>query len=110
MTILWPGQSYWLEYAEYGTLDTLQEDIYVGPELSRILLLDVAQGLQALHDCNIIHGDVKSENVLVCRHHQRKYVARLSDFGLSVINPDASKHDHRLPGKTCLWSAPETDK
>lgn len=96
-----------MENAEYGTLDTLQQDIRLDPELSRTLLLDVARGIQALHQCNVIHGDIKSENVLICRHKSRPYVARLSDFGLSVINPDASNNKHRLPGGTFLWQAPE---
>jgi serine/threonine protein kinase len=106
-SIAWPVL--FMENAEYGTLDTLQQDIYLDPELSRLLLLDVARGIQALHQCNIIHGDVKSENVLICRHKARPYVARLSDFGLSLINPDALNDKHRLPGGTFLWQAPEFD-
>ncbi|KAH6680234.1 hypothetical protein B0J14DRAFT_557600 [Halenospora varia] len=98
------------EYAEYGTLNNLQENISFNAELERLLLLDVAFGLQALHQCNIIHGDVKSENVLVCRHPQRKYVARISSFGLSVINPNSDLLDHKLPGGTFLWSAPEIEQ
>jgi serine/threonine protein kinase len=100
-----------MENAEYGTLDTLQQDICLDAELAGILLLDVARGIQALHQCNIIHGDVKSENVLICRHRQRKYVARLADFGLSLINPDgvSKTSTYRLPGGTFLWSAPESD-
>jgi hypothetical protein len=107
-TIAWPVLI--MEYAEFGTLDTLQQDVDLSqePELARWLLLDIALGIQALHRCNIIHGDVKSENVLICRHPQRKHVARLSDFGLSVINPDASREKiYRLPGGTGIWSAPE---
>lgn len=105
--IAWPVLV--VEYAEFGTLDTLQQDIPLDPALARILLLDVARGIQALHQCNIIHGDVKSENVLICRHTARKYIARLSDFGLSVINPDVACNKHRLPGGTFLWRAPEFD-
>lgn len=104
-TVAWPVLL--MEYAEYGTLATLQEDINIDAELARILLLDMALGIKALHECNIIHGDVKSENVLICRHADRKYVARLADFGLSVINPDFNGKRHRLPGGTFLWSAPE---
>lgn len=105
-SIAWPVLL--MENAEYGTLDILQQDIHLDLELSRILLLDVASGIQALHQCNIIHGDVKSENVLICRHRQRPYVARLSDFGLSLINPETTRK-HRLPGGTFLWQAPEFD-
>ncbi|OCK78211.1 hypothetical protein K432DRAFT_99104 [Lepidopterella palustris CBS 459.81] len=96
-----------MEYAEFGTLDAFQHDSNgLQPELSRNLLLDVALGLRSLHSCNIIHGDVKSENVLVCGHSTRQYVAKLSDFGLAVVNPSKEKK-HYLPGCTWLWSAPE---
>jgi len=107
-TTAWPVLV--MENAEYGTLDILQQDIHLDSELARILLLDVARGIEALHQCNIIHGDVKSENVLICRHKARPYVARLSDFGLSVINPDEGREDHHLPGGTFLWRAPEFER
>jgi serine/threonine protein kinase len=96
-----------MEYAEYGTLDTFRQDLNLEPVLIRRLLLDIALGLKALHDYNIIHGDVKSENVLICRHAHRKYVAKLSDFGFALINP-ALNERHQLPGCTRLWSAPES--
>lgn len=104
-TVAWPVLL--MEYAEYGTLATLQEDITIDNELARILLLGIARGIKALHECNIIHGDVKSENVLICRHARCKYIAKLADFGLSVINPDPEVKTHRLPGGTLLWAAPE---
>jgi tRNA A-37 threonylcarbamoyl transferase component Bud32 len=103
--VAWPVMV--MEYAEYGTLHTLQQDVILEPELTRWLLLGVASGLQALHDSNIIHGDVKSENVLICRLAQRKYVARLSDFGFSVTNPPTGRDDLRLRGGTGIWAAPE---
>jgi serine/threonine protein kinase len=96
-----------MEYAEYGTLDTFQQDLDLEPGLMRRLLLDIALGLKALHDSNIIHGDMKSENVLICRHARRKYVAKLSDFGFALINPTLNEK-HQLPGCTRLWSAPES--
>jgi serine/threonine protein kinase len=96
-----------MEYAEYGTLDTFRQDLNLEPVLIRRLLLDIALGLKALHDSNIIHGDVKSENVLICGHARRKYVAKLSDFGFALINPTLNER-HQLPGCTRLWSAPES--
>ena len=96
-----------MEYADFGTLDAFQQDLNgLQPDLARRLLLDVANGLQSLHRCNVIHGDVKSENVLICRHPTRQYVAKVSDFGLAVVNPSPEKQ-HYLPGCTRLWSAPE---
>jgi serine/threonine protein kinase len=98
-----------MEVAEFGTLDSFQYDQgRLNESLTTNLLLDIASGLDALHKCNIIHGDVKSENVLICRHNHRKYVAKLSDFGLSIINPDPEAL-HRLIGGTWLWEAPEIE-
>jgi hypothetical protein len=73
--------------AQYGTLDTLQRDIHLNPKLARIPLL--------------IHDDVKSENILICRHQACPYVARLSVFGLSLINPDVTRDEG--PTSTALW-------
>jgi len=96
-----------MECSEYGTLHDFQQNSKdMTPDLLRRLLLDVALGLDTLHQCNIIHGDMKSENVLICRNGCRNFVAKLSDFGLAVINP-AVDDVHFLPGGTWLWSAPE---
>ncbi|KAF2730357.1 hypothetical protein EJ04DRAFT_390945, partial [Polyplosphaeria fusca] len=50
------------------------------------LALDVAAGLEAIHDYNIIHGDVKPDNVLVFRHDHPNipFVGKLSDFGVCI--------------------------
>jgi serine/threonine protein kinase len=97
-----------VEVAEFGTLDVFQYDQGQLNETVTInLLLDIALGLDALHKCNIIHGDMKSENILICRHSQREYVAKISDFGLSIINP-AREDFHTLLGSTWIWEAPES--
>jgi serine/threonine protein kinase len=96
-----------MEVAEFGTLDSFQYDQgQLNEPVTTNLLLDISCGLDALHKCNIIHGDVKSENVLICKHIHRKYVAKISDFGLSIINPDREGL-HKLIGGTWLWEAPE---
>ena len=46
------------------------------------LALDVASGLELLHACDIIHGDVKLENVLVFSSENGSARAKISDFGL----------------------------
>lgn len=105
--LAWPVIA--MEYAEYGSLDDYRQNVTFDNELTRELLLDIALGLDALHHCNIIHGDLKSENVLICRHATRKVIAKLSDFGFSIINP-SSNDRHHLPGGTLRWSAPECNQ
>ncbi|KAF7362319.1 Kinase-like protein [Mycena venus] len=45
------------------------------------LLYEIAQGLQYLHSRNIVHGDLKGENILV----NEDWSASLADFGLSLF-------------------------
>ena len=76
--------------------------------------IDVAHGLEALHACDIIHGDVKCENVLVfedtpsdeglSNSQERQLVCKLTDFGYSHL--DASSNGFSLGGSP-PWNAPE---
>jgi serine/threonine protein kinase len=52
-----------------------------------ILIGDVVSGLSALHLCNIVHGDVKLDNVLIFHSWDRpsKAQAKMIDFGHSII-------------------------
>lgn len=64
--------------------------------------IDIALGLQALHDQKFIHGDLKPGNTILFRHSDpsRQLIAKLTDFG------GASRSE--APGFiTSLWSAPE---
>lgn len=56
------------------------------PETSLRLLLEVATGMHYLHSRNVIHGDLKSRNILVLRSH-----ARICDFGLARVRADVSQ-------------------
>ena len=76
-----------MEYAQGGSLLSLQEN---NPRLPFVmkqkLCHDVAKGLSILHACGIVHGDLRSENVLIFQNHQPEvsYTAKLADFGGSV--------------------------
>ncbi|KAH6699825.1 kinase-like domain-containing protein [Leptodontidium sp. MPI-SDFR-AT-0119] len=102
-----------LELAEHGSLDFVLRCPGYGPSIldRENLTLDIALGLQALHACNIVHGDLKSENVLVFSHPRRHIVAKLADFGGSCfLDQDESRGSRRGDGPlhhTEIWDSPE---
>jgi serine/threonine protein kinase len=100
---------------EFATWGTLQNFILcIAPEgldwpAKRRLLLDVVEGISALHACSIIHGDLKMENILVVltpEDPECPMIAKLSDFGFS-IDISQEQEPRSLVGFTPLWAAPE---
>mmetsp|Transcript_30603 Transcript_30603/g.57982 ORF Transcript_30603/g.57982 Transcript_30603/m.57982 type:complete len:851 (+) Transcript_30603:93-2645(+) len=72
-----------MEYMDHGSLHDLlhNETLFLEGDLVLPILRDIAQGLRFLHAANpqVIHGDLKSANVLV----DSKFRAKVADFGLS---------------------------
>jgi len=75
------------------------------------LCLDICRGIEALHKYGIVHGDIKAQNVLIFGDAENGFVAKLSDFGCSIILDTYSKSDEndkvRMPGFSPPWNAPE---
>lgn len=69
-------------------------------------LMDVAMGMMHLHAHNIVHGDLKPDNVLL-RSSPQGMVAKVADFGLSVLMPANRSHLSGLRHGTPLYIAPE---
>ena len=62
-----------------------------------MLCLDVVQGVQGLHEANIIHGDLKGDNILVFLSAKGIPRAKISDFGFSsTLSSLQSKRDPDL--------------
>lgn len=87
-----------MEYIEYKSLSDLLKKSTVQLDGNTVLgiLRDISQGLQFLHNTKpqVIHGDIKSHNVLV----DSKFSAKLTDFGIS--------YKYGIKG-TPYWMAPE---
>jgi serine/threonine protein kinase len=75
------------------------------------IALDIAAGLAIMHQFNIVHGDVKPDNVLIFTQNNPKvpFVAKLSDFGVCI---DMQAADSKLTPEsycgTLAWTGPET--
>lgn len=96
-----------VEYAEFGSLADLQERQALDSWTKLSVCLDVALGLEALHECGIVHGDLKTENVLV--FSERGFcVAKLADFGFSIV--EKSVDEMVCVGGTWPWKAPEANR
>ena len=97
-----------LELADQGSLDDLLDfhEYCLCFSLKKKLCLDVAEGLALLHKALIIHGDLKTTNVLLSTGSDGELVAKLSDFGCAVhmLGPNENAC---LPGHSPPWDAPE---
>ncbi|KAI5995843.1 kinase-like domain-containing protein, partial [Pisolithus albus] len=89
------------EWVERGNAHDYVQDVAVDP---RPLLVDIAHGLNYLHDSGIVHGDLKGTNILV----SGTGCALVTDFGFSrQCNPPPG-HDVDPPrGSSLRWLAPE---
>ncbi|KAF8545323.1 kinase-like domain-containing protein [Trichophaea hybrida] len=109
----WAEPRLLLEQAE----TTLEDFLSSNPDLpfqARLRILrDVSCGLLQIHECAVIHGDVKPDNVLLFRNtdsnednsHQFNFTAKIADFSHSIIDTGSITS---LPGGTYRYFAPET--
>jgi ankyrin repeat protein len=89
-----------------GSLAQIQGARKLSYAQKRGFILGVSRGLSVLHSCGVIHGDLKSENVLLFQQGN-EFVAKLCDFGFSILLADTEGSKTRLNGGTALWMAPE---
>jgi len=87
-----------MEYLEHGSLYDLlhNETMAMEGDLALLILRDISQGIRFLHSASpkVIHGDLKSANILV----DRNFRAKVADFGLANQNHATG---------TRFWMAPE---
>ncbi|KAF8603704.1 WD40 repeat-like protein [Ceratobasidium sp. AG-I] len=84
----------------------LREYIKAHPSVDRYqLCLELAEGLSYIHSVNLVHGDLKSFNILVSRDG----AVRISDFDHSILL-DATlefSSTSNIGGGTLRWMCPE---
>jgi serine/threonine protein kinase len=64
---------------------------------------EICDGLQYMHSKGMIHGDIKSLNILLGKDK----TAKLCDFGLATMQLSATALVSSSTGGTLAWSAPE---
>ncbi len=86
------------EYGEDGSIRYISMEYVDGTDIKQILreegltldeafqvCVQVADGLQAIHDVGIIHRDMKTPNIMLIRDGSRRPIVRLMDFGIAKV-------------------------
>lgn len=98
-----------MELASYDLEAYLKEhESAKATETKYLLCVDAAAGLDELHKSGLVHGDLKSQNILLFEDHGR-FVAKLTDFGLA-FDENELKDDPIVLGGTIGWEAPEVQE
>ena len=75
----------------------------LGIERTIKFAIEIASGLEAAHSQQIIHGDIKPQNILITRNDQVK----ICDFGLARLGGKPSGADERTSSGTLAYMSPE---
>ncbi len=97
-------------------LEKAKEDLYEYIRSNDINLInkikiikDIAYGIKDLHENNILHRDLKIENILIFEDENKNITAKVCDFSLSkYVDPETKSYTlnlNKIPG-TFLYIAP----
>jgi len=95
-----------LDYCEAGTLrNLLEEDVELHPLQGLTLVAQILAALAHAHERQIIHCDIKPENILLTAHAQG-WTAHISDFGIARLSQESPTEEGSNMGSPA-YMAPE---
>jgi len=97
------------EFADLGSLEAhlSRKAGQLDWNIKTKLLRDIVSGLGALHECDIVHNDVKCANILLftAPSHDEGIIAKIADFGCSVLLAVTDRIHKQA--STDIYAAPE---
>ncbi|QRV91868.1 Tyrosine kinase specific for activated [Ceratobasidium sp. AG-Ba] len=86
----------------YGSVNSV---LRKWPEMNRLpWCLQLARAIEYLHEENVVHGDIKGDNLVM----DQDGTIKLTDFGLSIMDEAVFQFSQTDPGGgTTRWMAPE---
>ncbi|CAI5438271.1 unnamed protein product [Caenorhabditis angaria] len=94
-----------MEYMYSGSLkDYIEKNAPLHNELVKCYIKQIAEGLDFLHNKNIIHQDLKPANLLLKNTHEERLI-KIADFGSSKFDTLRTKSGQQ--GRTPKYTAPE---
>lgn len=94
-----------MEYAANGNMYShIVKFGRLTPELTKIYVIQIISAIKYLHNNNIIHRDIKSDNILITDNN----LCKICDFGLSILAADDEYLDEYVGSP--LYMAPELHK
>lgn len=91
-----------MEYCDGGTLKNFYQEVYLTESEISFIIRQICVGLNYLHNQQLAHLDIKSENILLNLNGQVK----IADFGLvREVSPDQDSLTSMVG--TSYWMAPE---
>lgn len=97
-----------MEYCEHGDLKDKIDKLYYGNSgFNKLEVLDMliqlSEGINYLHNKNIIHRDIKSQNIFLTKYN----TLRIGDFGLAKKMKRNHKNTYMTRVGTDSYMAPE---
>jgi hypothetical protein len=103
------------------TLSRLLENSHLSLVRGVDVMLQIAEGINYLHSMNLVHRDLKPDNILVKRDHPiyecevaspwgegPLWIAKVSDFGTTKLKMESTAYANQtLPIGTTMFMAPE---
>lgn len=92
-----------MEYVEGGSVKELADggDLSIDEAIS--IILQISEGLKAAHEAGLVHGDIKSENIIV----DKSGMVKIADFGLARFREHRDRGEPESISGTIPYMSPE---